>query len=67
MCSRHAPTNGADSEREWANPFDSTCDMCGRTVWDGSLRPEHMAGSTLWKCAVCRARDQQRYEEEVAS
>ena len=67
MCSRHAPTDGADSEREWANPFDSTCDYCGRIQFTGPLHKIHIGASTSWECDPCWERTQQRYEDEVAS
>lgn len=52
---------------EPTDPFDQSCDLCGRIAWDRSLRPETHGGSTLWKCAACRQRDQERYERFVGS
>ena len=63
MSGRHGELNGADAiPTEWVDPQDMSCDMCGRTIYDGSLRPEVHAGSTLWKCGGCRERDRQRWE-----
>ena len=41
--------------------FDQSCDLCGRIAWDGSLRAETHAGTTLWKCAACREQSDARF------
>lgn len=63
MCSRHRPENGADSEPLDAR--DTFCDLCARTIRDGSLRAETLGGSTLWTCGDCRARARARYASMV--
>jgi len=68
--SRHQPEHGADSAESLAeslDPRDTSCDLCNRVIWDGSLRAESHGGSVLWKCAACRTRDQKRYEKFIDS
>jgi hypothetical protein len=62
--SRHQPEHGADSAESLAeslDPRDTSCDLCNRVIWDGSLRAETLAGTTLWRCGTCRERTAARY------
>lgn len=51
----------AIDEREPVVPRDTWCDRCGRTIYDGSLRPQPDA--RMWLCGACRTRQQERSAE----
>lgn len=62
MSSRH-PEPGAGAE--YADPRDSSCDYCGRTIYTGLLHQITLGGSLSWQCSECFARTQQRYAEQT--
>ena len=64
MSSRHME-EGAGAE--YADPRDSWCDRCGKTIYRGRLYPQTMSGTTEWLCSACVQRDRERYERMVGA
>ena len=55
--SRH-PEPGAGAEYE--DPRDSSCDMCGKTVYTGLLHQVTFGNSLSWWCSACWERHEAR-------
>ena len=64
MSSRHVEAGAGEeyASTEYVNPADTFCDVCLKTIYDGSLRAENQGGSIAFVCGNCRARAEERYE-----
>ena len=62
VSSRHVE-EGAGAE--YVDRRDTSCDLCGKTVYNGSLRVETNGLTILWKCGACRERDEARWRSMV--